>query len=459
MASPSAPAEGILVDLAGDNQPMLPSTKLEFLTQDEEDQKMANQLENEIRGEVQYDAGENQSTGAHGRNEASAKGAWYDSQAQAAAEFADVSKYGIIEVSGVDSTGRPVIVVSACRLPSNKQLDQKKFLRYLKFTLDKYVESDYSLIYLHYGLNSGNKPSFAWLREAYREFDRKYKKNLKSLYLVHPTTFIRILMNVFKPLISAKFGRKIKYVNYLHEMAGEVPLNQLPIPREVITHDAELTKRNSNESRPRDASDSAHPVQPLPTQQFGVSLQCLSENNPGYVVPKVMQETVAYLKEHGLDTEGLFRRSPSALAIKEIQSLYNEGKPVVFDDPHLAAVVLKSFLRKLPEPLLTYDLYEFILNITRIDAETRPRVMGTWLQKLPRENFITLKFLMNFLNTVASHSDVNKMTFQNLAVVFGPNLAWSTDQVASLVAMGPINTFVMLMLENHDQFFADDSEC
>ena len=51
MASPSAPAEGILVDLAGDNnQPMLPSTKLEFLTQDEEDQKMANQLENEIRG-------------------------------------------------------------------------------------------------------------------------------------------------------------------------------------------------------------------------------------------------------------------------------------------------------------------------------------------------------------------------------------------------------------------------
>ena len=55
--------------------------------------------------------------------------------------------------------------------------------------------------------------------------------------------------------------------------------------------------------------------------------------------------------------------------------------------------------------------------------------MGTWLQKLPRENFITLKFLMNFLNTVASHSDVNKMTFQNLAVVFGPNLAWSTDQV------------------------------
>lgn len=36
---------------------------------------------------------------------------------------------------------------------------------------------------------------------------------------------------------------------------------------------------------------------------------------------------------------------------------------VTFDDPHLAAVILKSFLRKLPEPLMTYKLYEYILNI------------------------------------------------------------------------------------------------
>ena len=49
-----------------------------------------------------------------------------------------------------------------------------QFFSYLKFTLDKYVESDYSVVYLHYGLNSQNKPSFGWLREVYREFDRKY---------------------------------------------------------------------------------------------------------------------------------------------------------------------------------------------------------------------------------------------------------------------------------------------
>lgn len=47
------------------------------------------------------------------------------------------------------------------------------FCRYLKGTLDQYVESDYTLIYFHHGLTSENKPSLSWLRDAYREFDRK----------------------------------------------------------------------------------------------------------------------------------------------------------------------------------------------------------------------------------------------------------------------------------------------
>ncbi len=68
-------------------------------------------------------------------------------------------------------------------------------------TLDMFVEEDYSLVYFHYGLSSNNKPPLTWLWQAYRAFDRKYKKNLKALYLVHPTNFIRIVWNVFKPAI------------------------------------------------------------------------------------------------------------------------------------------------------------------------------------------------------------------------------------------------------------------
>lgn len=68
-------------------------------------------------------------------------------------------------------------------------------------TLDTFVEQDYSLVYFHYGLTSKNKPSLSWLWQAYKAFDRKYKKNLKALYLVHPTNFIRFVWQIFKPAI------------------------------------------------------------------------------------------------------------------------------------------------------------------------------------------------------------------------------------------------------------------
>lgn len=53
--------------------------------------------------------------------------------------------------------------------------------RYLKHTLDQYVESDYTLLYLHHGLTSDNKPSLSWLRDAYREFDRKWVRASEEL--------------------------------------------------------------------------------------------------------------------------------------------------------------------------------------------------------------------------------------------------------------------------------------
>ncbi len=44
-------------------------------------------------------------------------------------DFSDVAKFGIVDVVGDDTYGRKVIVVSACRLPSNKVLDHNRFLR------------------------------------------------------------------------------------------------------------------------------------------------------------------------------------------------------------------------------------------------------------------------------------------------------------------------------------------
>ena len=158
-------------------------------------------------------------------------------------------------------------VLAGC--PPSHRLDHSKLLGYLKHTLDQYVESDYTLLYLHHSLTSDNNPSLSWLWDAYREFDRKYKKNIKALYIVHPTMFIKTLLILFKPLISFKFGWKIFYVNYLSELSKHVKLEQLGIPCQVLKYDDFL---KSTQKSPATAPKPMAPWHILPNQQFGVSL-------------------------------------------------------------------------------------------------------------------------------------------------------------------------------------------
>ncbi|XP_075534031.1 rho GTPase activating protein at 68F isoform X3 [Dermacentor variabilis] len=100
-------------------------------------------------------------------------------------DFNDIECHGIVDIAGDDAYGRNVIVISACRLPPHKELNHPKFLRYLMHTLDQFVESDYTLVYFHHGLNSKNKPSLGWLWTAFRAFDRK-EAVLDELHLGHP---------------------------------------------------------------------------------------------------------------------------------------------------------------------------------------------------------------------------------------------------------------------------------
>ncbi|XP_011917968.1 PREDICTED: rho GTPase-activating protein 8 isoform X4 [Cercocebus atys] len=299
--------------------------------------------------------------------------------------FYDVARHGILQVAGDDRFGRRVVTFSCCRMPPSHELDHQRLLEYLKYTLDQYVENDYTIVYFHYGLNSRNKPSLGWLQSAYKEFDRKYKKNLKALYVVHPTSFIKVLWNIFKPLISLK------------------------------------------------------------------------DKNQGELIPPVLRFTVTYLREKGLRTEGLFRRSASVQTVREIQRLYNQGKPVNFDDYgdiHIPAVILKTFLRELPQPLLTFQAYEQILGITCVESSLRVTCCRQILQSLPEHNYVVLRYLMGFLHTVSQESIFNKMNSSNLACVFGLNLVWPSQGSSSLSALVPLNLFTELLIEYYEKIFS-----
>ncbi|KAI4471300.1 rho gtpase-activating protein 68f [Holotrichia oblita] len=291
-------------------------------------------------------------------------------------------------------------------------------LSYLRHTLDLYVEQDYSLIYFHYGLNSKNKPSIAWLWQAYKAFDRKYKKNLKALYVVHPTSFLKIISQVFRPVISVKFGKKLNYIHSLKELSDHIKLEQLAIPEDIKEYDKKIGgKTNATHV------DSRHLESIEPTRQFGVTLQFIKQNYH-VVIPPVVSECITYLdKPDALETEGLFRRSAYSVKIKQLKEVANRGANLTFDSPHEAAVLLKTFLRELKEPILTQELYDEVIQFQ-----------------------CTYMFVME-------RADLNKMTAQNLAVVFGPNLIWSDSISMSLSAIGPINHFTHFLLQHHREIF------
>ncbi|XP_067110832.1 rho GTPase-activating protein 8-like [Osmerus mordax] len=376
------------------------------------------------------------------------------SSQDAAHPYYDVARHGILQVTGDDNYGRKLVIFSSCCMPPSHQLNHHRLLEYLKYTLDQYVESDYTVVYFHYGLRSSNKPSLRWLRDAYREFDRKYKKNLKALYVVHPTNFIRIIWNIFKPLISHKFGKKLTYVNYLAELRDHLNCEQLIVPPDVLRHDEKL--RAAQKGGPPPSVRSPPPRPPLPTQQFGVSLQYIREKNSQVVIPPVMSQTVAYLKRKGLQTEGIFRRSARVQLIKDIQKLYNLGKPVSFEeygDVHVAAVILKTFLRELPEPLLTFPLYGSLQDIIRVETSLRVTTCMQIVGNLPEHNYIVLKYLACFLHMVSQESIHNKMSPSNLACVFGVNLARPPQGSMSLTALTPLNIFTELLIEHYHTVF------
>lgn len=52
--------------------------------------------------------------------------------------------------------------------------------------------------------------------------------------------------------------------------------------------------------------------------------------------------------------------------------------------------------------------------------------------------------------------DLNKMTASNLAIVFGPNLVWAKHNQMSLEEIGPINSFLEFVLQNHRDIYMVD---
>ncbi|XP_006190251.2 rho GTPase-activating protein SYDE2 isoform X1 [Camelus ferus] len=182
---------------------------------------------------------------------------------------------------------------------------------------------------------------------------------------------------------------------------------------------------------------------------FGVDIRKVVEKeNTGLMVPLLIQKCIMEIEKRGCQVVGLYRLCGSAAVKKELREAFERDSKAVglcenqYPDINVITGVLKDYLRELPSPLITKQLYEAVLDamtknplkMSSNGCENDPsdsKYTADLLDCLPDVEKATLMMLLDHLKLVASYHDVNKMTCQNLAVCFGPVLLSQRQETAT----------------------------
>ncbi|TRY86900.1 hypothetical protein DNTS_009021 [Danionella cerebrum] len=189
-------------------------------------------------------------------------------------------------------------------------------------------------------------------------------------------------------------------------------------------------------------------------------------NLSGREIAFPIEACVTTLLDCGLQEEGLFRVAPSASKLKKLKASLDCGVLDFLEyssDPHAVAGALKSYLRELPEPLLTFDLYEDWIQASNVsDPDKRLQALLCVCEKLPTSNCSNFRYLIKFLAKLNEFQDYNKMTPGNIAIVLGPNLLWpptdgNISEMMTAVSL-QIVSIIEPIIQHADWFFPGEIE-
>uniref|UniRef100_A0AAQ5X221 Chimerin 2 n=1 Tax=Amphiprion ocellaris TaxID=80972 RepID=A0AAQ5X221_AMPOC len=164
----------------------------------------------------------------------------------------------------------------------------------------------------------------------------------------------------------------------------------------------------------------------------------------------------------GMKSEGLYRVSGFSEHIEDVRLAFDrDGEKAdisasAYADINIIAGALKLYLRDLPIPVITFDLYSKFIQAAKIpNAESRLEAIHENLLQLPPAHYETLRYLMAHLKRVTMFEKDNLMNSENLGIVFGPTLMQPPEQNAltTLNDMRQQKLVVQLIIEHEDVLF------
>ncbi|MGH0149270.1 UNVERIFIED_CONTAM: hypothetical protein FKN15_014869 [Acipenser sinensis] len=150
-------------------------------------------------------------------------------------------------------------------------------------------------------------------------------------------------------------------------------------------------------------------------------------NSPSSV-PQVLSCCSEFIEKHGV-VDGIYRHSGVSSNIQKLRHEFDSEiipeltGELYMQDIHCVGSLCKLYFRELPNPLLTYQLYDkFADCMTVMSEEERLVKVHDVIQQLPPPHYRTLEFLMRHLSQLATRSKETNMHIKNLAIVWAPNL-------------------------------------
>ncbi|XP_074927223.1 rho GTPase-activating protein 30 isoform X3 [Chelonoidis abingdonii] len=192
----------------------------------------------------------------------------------------------------------------------------------------------------------------------------------------------------------------------------------------------------------------------------------------GQEVPQVLKSCTEFVEQHGI-VDGIYRLSGVSSNIQKLRQEFDSdrcpdlNKDVYLQDIHCVSSLCKAYFRELPNPLLTYQLYDkFAVSLALQSMERTAVKTKEVLKDFPSHSCRTLEFLMRHLVHMASFSSQTNMHARNLAIVWAPNLLRSKDIEASgfngtaAFMEVRVQSIVVEFILNHvEQLFRDAPLC
>ncbi|KAM8967535.1 rho GTPase-activating protein 12 isoform 2-T2 [Pelodytes ibericus] len=191
---------------------------------------------------------------------------------------------------------------------------------------------------------------------------------------------------------------------------------------------------------------------------FGSNLAslCQRENT---TVPNFVKLCIDHVEEHGLDVDGLYRVSGNLAVIQKLRFAVTHDEKLdlndsKWEDIHVITGALKMFFRELPEPLFTFNYFNDFVNAIKQEPRLRVQAVKDLIKQLPKPNQDTMQALFKHLKHVVETGEKNRMTFQSLAIVFGPTLL-KPEQETGNIAIHTVyqNQIVELILLEYNTIF------